>query len=261
MKKLLACLMVFVLLVSCFACGKDEKNMSDNDASTSVPEEPKEDPTDTPADNPTEVPTEAPQEPTEVPTEIPPARPYATAVENLPEYYYDLTVDGSDSIFIGGEWECRLEFENDGVRMISFDGTVGPWINIGMAYSGEDAINPVEYNYIALRVKTSMYDGANEIRFGTESDNRAWSMIPFTDVQKTEDWQTFVYSFKDALYMTEGVTLDGSGLTILRYDSFGATNYGSRELSADDWVLIESIAFFKTEEEAKAYTGLYTYSE
>lgn len=255
MKKAIVLLLTLVLVFSFCACGKSEKKA-----------EPAA--TDIPAEKPTEVPSasEEPQPteviPEEVPTEVPPLRPYASPIEKLPEYYYDFTVDGSDSGFAGGELDCVLDFENDGISLTCIDGLPDPYVQFSMAYTGEDAVDPTDYKYIAIRVKTTIYDGTNEVRFGTESDNRAWSMMDYKNTQKTGDWQTFVYSFMDANYTTPGVTLDGSGLTCLRFDPINGTgNGGTRDLTGEDMILIESIAFFQTEEEAKAYTGLYTYSE
>lgn len=260
MKKVIIILLSLALCLSFFACGKDKKaeNPDVPGKTADAAGEPVTDKTKEPEDNPTDI----PDLPTEIPTEVPALRPYASPIENLPEYYYDFTFDGSDSVFAGGELECVLDFEPDGLSLTCIDGTSDPYVQFSMAYTEDDAIDPTEYKYIAIRVKTTIYDGANEIRFGTESDNRAWSMIPYRDVQKTGDWQTFVYSFIDANYTTPGVTLDGSGLSCLRFDPIdGKGNGGNRDLTSDDMILIESVAFFKTIEEAQAYSGLYTYSE
>ena len=173
-----------------------------------------------------------------------------TPTPKRPDYSIDFTTNGSgvNNVTLPND-KTYIEHVSEGLKIT---GTVDPYI-VWMPEISE--IDPTEYKYLALRVKVTRYDVRGEIRFGTKSDNRAWSCVSFT-YDYTTDWQTVVVPFQDAAFTTD-ITLDGSPLTILRFDSLDDHDKNGQVLHENDACIIQSIGFFKTAREAIDFEGLY----
>ena len=258
MKKFCVLIMAMILCVSMFAC-KTENNenstpSSSPKATASIAATSKA--TTTPSATATPSATEdasVTADPTEGPTTSPEGG--STIGENAPMYYIDYTSNGWDIeqlTFYNVEPEPVAD--ETGLKVVG--GTVDPycvWLPI------IPEMDPTEYNYMALRVKINKaFDGKKgEVRFATENDPRGWALLRF-DYADTTEWQTIVLAFSDAL-MIEPTTLDGSLLTLFRFDPFADEDMSQHPVVPEDYeFIIESVAFFGTAEEALAYNGLYT---
>ncbi len=247
-KTFLLCILVLTFASSLFACSDNSKK---NPATPTNPVKATEPAaaTKTAAD-----PTQVPSDPTEAPEETPAKTDGGPKlIEKLPAYYFDFTENGWDAEGIGFTNSINLESVINGIEMTFEEDCYDPYFNLTIPY---DDIDPVAYNYMALRVKVTRSDLEGQIRFGTVSDNRLWSMIPVTYVASAE-WQTVIVEFANALLTSEN-TLDGSALTMFRFDPFD-DEHSPGAITSDDMCILESIGFFETYEEAEAFAGIYIY--
>ena len=205
-------------------------------------------PADTSAPKPTETPAK-----TSVPVPSPSVIPIRKEqkITDLPDYYFDFTIDGEELMYFTRASNMHVDFDYAGIILRGSSSSNDPHIYLTEQYIRRIKINPAVYRYVAMRLKSNRTDMNFELRFGTESaDNlNACVSVPYAD---TKDWQTIVFKFEDAKSLTS-VTLNGSALTQYRFDFFD----GSAQINSGDQIILESMAFFKTRAEAEAYAGLY----
>jgi hypothetical protein len=171
----------------------------------------------------------------------------------MPEHY----------ISFGGmsEWDysvntsCHVNFE-DGLLKITAgkEGASGrvqgsPSVEIRFA---DTSAKVLKYPYIAIRIRTSRRDLGGKVTcaagYGKSKVDGSF------DYADTDDWQTVVADMSGALQNIS----DKSDRTGTWRDSVKLFPFGSSagKVNAGETAVVESIAFFKTADSAKAYTGL-----
>lgn len=176
------------------------------------------------------------QQPTENPTE-----PGGEGEQRMvyPEYIFDFKDNSTYSAGFGSA--CVAEITDDGLltTVISDD----PFVFIGGTYiTGSDA----PWVVIRYRGESAAERRKGEIYFGTEKNEISELTRIYTEWGKvTEEWQTLIMYSKMLNKLDEEITS-------VRFDPYTNAN-GDAEIVMDEWLEVEYIAFFKTEEDANAF--------
>jgi len=239
---LLAAVMIFVMA----SCGEAGNSTGKEDgAATGAPAKTGE-PTEKPATpEATPVVTRAP---TKEPSEDPTKAPESNILDPGTDFYLDFT-DLGDSVF-NPNADCTVEHEEEGAVFYIVAADPYATANTETGFGTAE-----EYRYVAIKVKASKSDLGGEYRFATTTDGRGWAMVPF-EYTKPGEWEVIVLDTSQAKYMNPD-TLEGE-VTMVRIDP---VDDGTKALSEDYCITIESIALFTTQEAAQAYKGLYVWPD
>ena len=173
--------------------------------------------------------------------------------EKLPDYYISF-----ENIT---DWDClvntsgHLKFEDGFITLVAGkEGSTGrvqgsPCVEINFADTGAKVLR---YPYIAIRIKCSGRDFGGKLTcsagFGKSKVNGSF------EYSDTDDWQTVVADMSGELQkISDKNDRSGTWQDSLKLYPFGSS---AGKISAGETAVIESVAFFKTADSARAYTGL-----
>ena len=196
----------------------------------------------------------ATDEPTEAPTEAPTEEPKYTRNDPGTDFYFDYTWYAENEVKLDVSAGGSVDYAEEGMYLYATG--YDPYIQVRVS----DDIDPKEYPFLAIKLKAYRFDRIGQVRFSTTTDSRGWALVNY-NYQETSDWQIVVVDLRTAMFLNDN-TLDGK-LTVLRIDSFNDENAEEAALllEEDYSIFIESMALYKTEEEAKAFAGLYTWAD